>query len=502
MISRKLNSEEETAHEFDALNTLLLGVILGLCVLSSYVIKKYKYYFIPESAATLLVGLLVGGIARVMDPSKAELDFLSFDPEVFFFLLLPPIIFEAGYTLRSKQFFRNIGTIVAYAVVGTMISTFIVGYLVLAIGKLGWVEIDTEDPMEALLFGALISAVDPVATLSIMGNPELHCDPLLYSLVFGESVLNDAVAIVLFRVFGRYYGKKSDSSNMNISAALGEFVVVSLGSVVVGVIIGMLCSLLFKKTLLRDYPSYEIGLVFLFAYGSYALAEAIELSGIMSLFFCGIIMAHYNSYNLSEVSNGAAEVIFHSLAFTSETFVFLYMGMGLFTGRFSGWSPVFIACAIVFCLIARVFNTFPISAVANLARKVKISYQMQFVIWFAGLRGAIAFALSQNMPGLHKDVYETTTLGVVIFTTLICGGLTEKVLTALGMKRTSDTVNPGEGDALLPSSSSSTPKGETVGNDGKDSFGGIHRWWKRTDARILKPLFGGKPRDANDSDET
>jgi sodium/hydrogen exchanger 8 len=66
---------------------------------------------------------------------------------------------------------------------------------------LGWIEIDTSSPLEALLFGALISAVDPVATLSILGNPELNLDPLLYSLVFGESVLNDAVAIVLFNTF-------------------------------------------------------------------------------------------------------------------------------------------------------------------------------------------------------------------------------------------------------------------------------------------------------------
>ena len=77
----------------------------------------------------------MGAAARILDPSKAELDFLSFNPELFFFLLLPPIIFEAGYTLRSKQFFRNLGTIVAYAVLGTLVSTFIVGYLVFAIGK-------------------------------------------------------------------------------------------------------------------------------------------------------------------------------------------------------------------------------------------------------------------------------------------------------------------------------------------------------------------------------
>ena len=76
-------------------------------------------------------------------------------------------------------------------------------YLTFGIGKAGVVDIDTDSPLEALLFGALISAVDPVATLSIMGSAELNCDPLLYSLVFGESVLNDAVAVVLFRTFSK-----------------------------------------------------------------------------------------------------------------------------------------------------------------------------------------------------------------------------------------------------------------------------------------------------------
>jgi solute carrier family 9 (sodium/hydrogen exchanger), member 8 len=103
--------------------------------------------------------------------------------------LLPPIIFEAGYSLKRKDFFQNIGAITLYAMAGTMISTFIVGYAVFYSAKMGLYgthAIDTENPMEALLFGALISAVDPVATLSIMGSPEMNCDPLLYSLVFGE----------------------------------------------------------------------------------------------------------------------------------------------------------------------------------------------------------------------------------------------------------------------------------------------------------------------------
>jgi len=501
VLSQEPFIQEETAHEFDALNTLLLVVILALCILSSYLIKKYKCYYIPESAATLLIGLVVGGAARLLDPSKAELDFLSFDPELFFFLLLPPIIFEAGYTLRSKQFFRNIGTIVAFAVVGTLASTFIVGYLVLAIGKLGWIDIDTEDPMEALLFGALISAVDPVATLSIMGNPELNCDPLLYSLVFGESVLNDAVAIVLFRVFYSYYGKEGGMTSSQIPAAVGEFVTVSIGSIVIGVCIGLLCSFMFKHSGIGSYPTYEIGLLFLFAYGSYAMAEAVELSGIMALFFCGIILAHYNSYNLSEVSKDTADIIFHAMAHVSETFVFLLMGMGIFTGRFSNWSPTFIVMAILFCLVARLFNTFPISFVANFTRTVKIPFTMQLVIWFAGLRGAIAFALSQNMPGAHKSQYETTTLGVVFFTTVVCGGLTEKVITRAGMKRidsgaTSEDFSVDESAAVGLLQGGASPAAalsarRQQGDGGGGGRGGIHVWWKGVDAKFMKPYFGG-----------
>ena len=79
--------------------------------------------------------------------------------------------------------------------------------------------------------------------------------------------------------------------------------------------------------MLRAAGRYEIGLLFLFAYCAYALAEAVELSGIMALFFAGVTLAHYNSYNLSEVAAEAAEIFFHAIALVSETFVFLYMGV-------------------------------------------------------------------------------------------------------------------------------------------------------------------------------
>jgi len=101
--------------------------------------------------------------------------------------------------LVQRRFFQNLSTIILFAVVGTIVSTFLVGSVIYGFSVAGVIPLDSSSPLQSFLFGALISAVDPVATLSIMGHPELQCDPLLYSLVFGESVLNDAVAIVLFK---------------------------------------------------------------------------------------------------------------------------------------------------------------------------------------------------------------------------------------------------------------------------------------------------------------
>ncbi|CAM9481945.1 unnamed protein product [Ectocarpus sp. 6 AP-2014] len=445
-------------------------------------------------------------MAKIFYPTKDELDFLSFNSELFYFLLLPPIIFEAGYTLRKKDFFHNILSIVMFAVLGTLVSTFIIGYLTYLAGKLGLARINTSNPMEPLLFGALISAVDPVATLSIMGSPELNCDPLLYSLVFGESVLNDAVAIVLFRTFLREYQENESFTAGTLPSTLWSFFTITIASTSVGVLIGLACSFLFKHTRIRDYPKFEISLLFLSSYGSYAFAEAVELSGIMSIFFTGVVLATYNTYNLSPTSQITAEYIFASLATLSEFVVFLYMGMGVFTGRFRDWDWRFIGLAIVFCLVARLFNTFPFSALANLWQ---ITANMQVVMWFAGLRGAIAYALSTSMPGASKDVYASTTLMVVIFTTIGCGGLTEPLLHRMNVKIQRGGGASGAANSTYQQLLASDVEGEGTppGSPALRGFrkhrkrvsrtvgGGVESLWRHADSRFLKPLFGGSMQD-------
>jgi sodium/hydrogen exchanger 8 len=390
-ISRKMTTN--AAHEFEALNTLLFALLLGLCIMAAYLIRQNSLHYVPESAAAIFVGLVVSALASVAYPSYEELKFLTFEPEMFFFFLLPPITFEAGYSLKKRDFFSNFFTISLFAVFGTLVSTFVIGYLIYATGVLGLVHINVSSPLEALIFGSLISSVDPVATLSIMGNPEINCDPLLYSLVLGESVLNDAIAIVLFKAFMNCYDSAVEFSSSTIGTVLYDFTVVSLGSCVLGISIGLLCAYVYKNSMIRKYPEYEMGLLILFSYGGYALAEASELSGIMSLFCCGIVLSHYNNHNLSQTGLTTAHTVFKSCAMLAEFFVYLFIGMSIFAKQFLHWNLFFVVICIVVCAIARMVHVFPLSFIANLFRPKPIPLRMQTVIWYAGLRGAISFAL-------------------------------------------------------------------------------------------------------------
>ncbi len=134
--------QQSSLHEFTALNTLLIVILLLFCILLAYIVKKNSFYYLPESAGAIFIGILCGASARIIYPSDQELRFLTFEPEVFFFLLLPPIIFEAAYSLKIKDFISNFWTISLYSVVGTIISTFVIGYGVFALGLLGVVNID------------------------------------------------------------------------------------------------------------------------------------------------------------------------------------------------------------------------------------------------------------------------------------------------------------------------------------------------------------------------
>lgn len=250
--------------------------VLALGILLIHLMLQTGFSYLPESVVIVFLGALIGMIINLMSIKnianwrKEE----AFSPTAFFLVLLPPIIFESGYNLHKGNFFQNIGSILLFAIVGTAISAFVIGAGIYLLGlaqvvyKLNFVE--------SFAFGSLISAVDPVATVAIFHA--LDVDPVLNMLVFGESILNDAVAIVLTTAVLDSNGPYM-STGEAILSAINRFWLMFFASAGIGVLFALASALLLKHVDLRKNPSLEFGMMLVFTYAPYVLAEGIHLSG-------------------------------------------------------------------------------------------------------------------------------------------------------------------------------------------------------------------------------
>jgi len=456
-------------HPLLGANAALCSLLLLLCILISGLFKRHRIYLLPESGAFLLLGVAVG-LLLSLSPDE-ERAFLSFSPSLFFFVILPPIILDGGFTLHRANFFANIGTILLLAFIGTIVNNILFGLLIYGAAKAGMVPLNTDSAIESMLFGALISATDPVATLAVVGSKSVSADEHLYALILGESILNDAIAVVLFHTFqnnllinGEPASEESSEeldamestlpfTAASLFSAIGNFILVSVGSVVVGLGVGALCSYLGRRFRMSAGALFnELCYIMLFAYLSYVLAEALHLSGIMSLFFCSIVLATYQYYNMTPNAQIASHESFKSLASIAETFLYIWVGLagGLSLRQdIMIWHAGLCILTIILALICRAIHLVPLCMLANTRRSParKIGRPMQFALWFAGLRGGVAFALCLTFPGPANKYVVAATFCLVLFTTFCGGGLTLPVLRATGM-----TANLGNNNKKRSSS--------------------------------------------------
>ncbi|CAB3982682.1 sodium hydrogen exchanger 7 isoform X2 [Paramuricea clavata] len=406
-----------------------------------------------------------------------------FDPEIFFNVLLPPIIFYAGYDMKKRYFFRNIGAILTYAFVGTTVSCVIFGSMIYGFVKFQGIE--KFDYVESLSFGALISATDPVTVLAIFHD--LHVDVDLYALVFGESVMNDAVAIVLYRSINSYSSNSGAFKFTSLLSAIGVFIGVFGGSFAIGTLMALLTSILTKFTNIRDFPLLETALFFLMSWCTFLMAEAAGLTGIVAVLFCGISQAHYTYDNLSEHSKERTKQTFGLLNFLAENFIFSYIGLSVFTFGRHKWNVGFICWSFFGLLVSRFFNIYPLSFLLNLGRRRRISAKFQHMMFFSGLRGAVAFALAiRNTSSVARQMMLTTVLVIVLVTVVFNGGGTMSMLTYLKIKV---GVDPDDEEFEEESSFQREDDGENTERQQYYERAWLFRIWYDFDKKYMKPLF-------------
>ncbi|KAI9722114.1 MAG: monovalent cation:H+ antiporter, CPA1 (nhx1) [Chrysothrix sp. TS-e1954] len=449
------DSEEPEAGQKEIFASWSLFIMITLLIIAlwiSYFLQTRRIQAVHETVISIFAGMFVGLILRLTtDPSV--LNFVTFEPEVFFNLLLPPIILASGYELHQGNFFRHIGSILTFAFAGTFISALVLGIL-LYLWALLPIESTTVTFVDALSVGATLSATDPVTILAIFNAYKV--DPDLYTVIFGEAILNDAIAIVLFETAQRYKPKEEDLDGSGTSpsgslgfltllTSIGEFLLVFFGSLIIGLAVGIATSLLLKFTYIRRFPKLESCIILLIAYASYFFANAIHLSGIVSLLFCGICLKHYAYHNMSRRTQLTMKFLFQILAQLSENFIFIYLGLSLFTDSKLLFQPLLILITVVGICVARWMAVFPLSKLINSVLRYRarrqgiestdeLPFSHQAMLYWAGLRGAVGVALAAGLTGANSSALKATVLVVVVLTVIIFGGTTARMLEILNIR--------------------------------------------------------------------
>ncbi|KAL3234739.1 hypothetical protein MRX96_003384 [Rhipicephalus microplus] len=385
---------------------------------------------VPESCMLIVLGTMVGGIAHVTHSDYVP----NFSPDLFFLFLLPPIILESAYSLHDSAFFSNIGTILLFAVLGTIINAFTIGPSLYFLNNVGAIGLPNLGLLECLVFSSLISAVDPVASSGslYLTTPE-------------------------------------------IGVGFAAFLSVSLGASAIGCVMGMITAFATKYT--HDVRVVEPLAVLGIAYLSYLTAELVHFSGIISIICCGLVQVQYAMGNISRKSYTTVKYFTKMLSAVSDTVIFIFLGIVLVNKRHV-WNTGFVVWSAALCLVYRfpqlrwshiarsgahhiVMNcllpiTLPHSGetvfgltyfVNMLGRVKKINLEEQFIMAYGGLRGAVAFSLVIMLSACkfhNYEVFVTTTLVIVLFTVFIQGASVKPLVNLLKIR-----LQQTDGDKLI-----------------------------------------------------
>ena len=354
----------------DGISLAPIGLLLLVACLIAMISRKLG---LPYSAGLVAAGLLIALIPQAPQ--------LPLSRDLIFKILLPPLVFEAALQLQWTSFRKELPVTATFAFVGVALAAAVV-----ACGMhfgLGWSWIG------ASLFAVLIAATDPVSVIAAF--KEMNADERLCMLVESESLLNDGVAAVGFAVLVGI----AQGASPGFATVVPAFLWTLLGGALVGAAVSGLILLLAGRT--NDHL-VEITLTTLAAYGSFLIAERLHASGVLASLTAGLLIGNLGTQGaISESGRPHVIAAWEFFAFVANSFVFLLIGIQLVGVQVNrlGWLTA--AAAILLVLIGRGIAVYPLASLFQRTR-LKVPLALQNVLFWGGLRGALALALALTVP--------------------------------------------------------------------------------------------------------
>lgn len=446
---------EDAAHEAEGSHHLdlspLLFVILAILIgaATRHFLKGIR---LPYTVLLLVIGIGLGALSRSEVLRDLELGFMdldfsmidnsltwaaNIDPHLVLYIFLPILIFEAAFAMDTHTFRKSFVNSSLLAVPGILIAVFLTAGLVMAMieGGIGFSDWHWE---LALIFGAVVSATDPVAVVSIL--KELGASKKLGTLIEGESLLNDGTAIVIFMViFGTLTGTGSDTP------AVLEFFRVAFGGIAIGLTVGYL-SLRWIRKVFNDIL-IEITVIVGAAYITFFLAENVfHVSGVLGLVSLGLMMAGIGQRRISPEVQHFMHEFWEFAAFTANTLIFLIVGVVIAKRTvfsiedFMVLGLLYVGIHLVRAVV--ILTLYPVMKNAGYG----LSKPYAIVVWWGALRGAIGLALAliiagePSIPQAIRDDFLFLTAGIVTLTLMVNAVTMKAVVSSLGITR----VSPGK----------------------------------------------------------
>ena len=387
---------------------LEISLLVLLAVAAAVAIMAHRVR-IPYAIGLVLAGLALGNVTSFSGPQLT--------PELLFLVVLPGLLFEGAFELDFVAFWKARYSILTLAVPGLVVSTFLTALLLWS--GVNWLRPEAVSFIEALAFGALISATDPISVLALFRSARV--DPRLCMMVEGEALFNDGTAVVVFTIV---LGVAAGGEFSWGGAAL-QFLRITGLAAIVGSVIGIAAGLFTRSV---DDPMIEITVTLLSAYGAFIVAQLLGISGVIACVMAGMITGTWGARGMRPSTRAAASTFWTYTAFLLNSFVFLLIGTQIHLATLSYYLPE-ILLGWIAITVSRAAVVYAKYAVMRTAGSKDLPLSWATILSWAGLRGSLSMVLALSLPATfaHREMILHTTYGVVLLT-LIGQGLTIKPL--------------------------------------------------------------------------